>query len=99
MTEKLKDGVPPLLRLWEARPKDFIALLCVIACWYLYQDLREEFRTRREESRQTAAVLVELTAAIREHNPRLDHIERQLEAIRDDGAQEGGKNGRMKGEE
>lgn len=98
MTEKLKDGVPPLLRLWEARPKDFIAFLCVGACWYLYQDLREEFRARREESRQTAAVLVELTAAIREHNPRLDHIERQLEAIRDDGAQEGGKIGKMKGE-
>lgn len=82
MTDKLKDSVPPLLRLWEARPKDFIALLCVAACWYLYQDLRAEFHARSEESRRTAEVLVELTAAIREHNPRLDHIDRQLESIR-----------------
>ncbi len=82
MTDKLKAGVPPLLRLWEARPKDFIALLCVVACWYLYQDLRAEFHARSEESRRTAEVLVELTSAIREHNPRLDHIERQLEGLR-----------------
>ena len=82
MTDKIKESVPPLLRLWDASPTAFIALICVGACWYLYQDLREEFRTRREESRQTAAVLVELAGAIREHNPRLDHIERQLEAIR-----------------
>lgn len=85
MTDKLKDGLPAWLRLWEARPKDFVALLCVLACWYLYQDVRAEFRARSEEARQTTAVLVELTAAIREHNPRLDHIERQLEAIRDGG--------------
>lgn len=82
MTEKLRESVPPLLRLWEARPKDAIALICVGACWYLYQDIRAEFRARSEESRRTAEVLVELTGAIREHNPRLDHIERQLEAIR-----------------
>jgi hypothetical protein len=88
MTEKLQNGVPPLLRLWEARPKDFIALLCVGACWYLYQDIRAEFRARSEESRRTAEVLVELTAAIREHNPRLDHIERHLEVIRDGKAHE-----------
>jgi hypothetical protein len=82
MGEKLKESIPAWLRLWEARPKDFIALLCVAATWYLYQDLRAEFHARSEESRRTTEVLVELTAAIREHNPRLDHIERQLEAIR-----------------
>lgn len=82
MGEKLKEAVPPLLRLWEASPRDFIALICVVACWYLYQDIREESRSRLEESRQTVSALTELTAAIREHNPRLDHIERQLEAIR-----------------
>ena len=82
MTDKLKESVPPLLRLWEARPKDAIALICVAACWYLYQDIRAEFRARSEESVRTAEVLVELAGAIREHNPRLDHIERQLEAIR-----------------
>lgn len=84
MGEKLKDSVPPLLRLWEASPRDFIALVCVVACWYLYQDIRAEMRARLEESRQTVAALNELAAAIREHNPRLDHIERQLEAIRHD---------------
>lgn len=82
MGEKLKEGVPPLLRLWEASPTAFIAVLCVGACCYLYQDLRAEFRARSEESVRTAEVLVELAGAIREHNPRLDHIERQLEAIR-----------------
>lgn len=82
MGEKLKEAVPPWLRLWEARPKDFIALLCVGACYYLYQDLHESMEARAEESRRTAEVLVELTAAIREHNPRLDLIERQLEEIR-----------------
>ena len=85
MTDKLKESVPPLLRLWEARPKDAIALICVAACWYLYQDIRAEFRTRSEESRRTTEVLVELTAAIREHNPRLDHIDRQLESLRYEG--------------
>lgn len=82
MTDKLKNSVPPLLRLWEASPRDFVALVCVVACWYLYQDIRAEMRSRLEESRQTVSALTELTAAIREHNPRLDHIERQLEAIR-----------------
>lgn len=84
MGERLKEYVPPLLRLWEASPRDFIALLCVVACWYLYQDIRAEMRARLEESRQTVTALSELAAAIREHNPRLDHIERQLDAIRHD---------------
>ena len=82
MTDKLKTAVPPLLRLWEASPRDFIALVCVAACWYLYQDIREDMRARLAESRQTVAALTELAAAIREHNPRLDHIDRQLDAIR-----------------
>lgn len=84
MPDKLKNALPPLLRLWEASPRDFIALVCVAACWYLYQDIRAEMRGRLEESRQTVAALTELAAAIREHNPRLDHIERQLDAIRHD---------------
>lgn len=82
MTDKLKNSVPPLLRLWEASPRDFIAIVCVGACYYLYQDLHESMEARAEESRRTAEVLVELTSAIREHNPRLDLIEHQLEEIR-----------------
>ncbi len=82
MPDKLKNALPPLFRLWEASPRDFIALVCVVACWYLYQDIRAEMRERLAESRQTVAVLTDLAAAIREHNPRLDHIDRQLEAIR-----------------
>ena len=84
MPDKLKNALPPLLRLWEASPRDFFALVCVVACWYLYQDIRAEMRARLEESRQTVSALTELAAAIREHNPRLDHIDRQLEAIRHD---------------
>lgn len=84
MGEKLKESLPSWLRLWEASPRDFIALLAIGACWYLYQDFKESMQQRAEESRHNVEVLVELTAAIREHNPRLEKIERQLEAIRHD---------------
>lgn len=84
MGEKLKESVPAWLRLWEASPRDFIALLAIGACWYLYQDFKESMQQRAEESRHNVQVLVELTAAIREHNPRLDDIKRQLEEIRHD---------------